>query len=171
MAMTIQSGVRGKIMAAQSEAFKQENVLAERLHGLDQNMERKEDESLYFMDSIWVPLVGCVRTMIMDKAHKTRYYVHPGADKMYHDLRDKLKAAKDHQKSYADNRHKPLEFEVRDQVLLRASSWKGVMRFGKKGKLARVVLADANLHVPLDEIKIDKTLQLSKEPVEIMTVR
>nr|GFD51517.1 reverse transcriptase domain-containing protein [Tanacetum cinerariifolium] len=36
MAMTIQSGVRGMILSAQSEAFKQENVLAERLHDLDQ---------------------------------------------------------------------------------------------------------------------------------------
>ncbi|GJT33264.1 putative reverse transcriptase domain-containing protein [Tanacetum coccineum] len=34
------------------------NVLAERLHGLDQQMERKEDESLYFIDRRWVPLVG-----------------------------------------------------------------------------------------------------------------
>ncbi|GKE33570.1 putative reverse transcriptase domain-containing protein [Tanacetum coccineum] len=54
-------------MAAQSEAFKQENVLAERLHGLDQQMERKEDETLYFMD---------------------RISVSRRADKMYHDLRD-----------------------------------------------------------------------------------
>ncbi|GKC57582.1 putative reverse transcriptase domain-containing protein, partial [Tanacetum coccineum] len=72
----------------QSEAFKQENVLAERLHGLDQQMERKEDESLYFMDRIRVPLVGGVRTIIMDEAHKTWYSVHPGVDKMYHVLRD-----------------------------------------------------------------------------------
>ncbi|GJT80013.1 hypothetical protein Tco_1054355 [Tanacetum coccineum] len=46
MAMTIQYGVRGMILTAQSEAFKQENVLAEILHGLDQQMERKGDESL-----------------------------------------------------------------------------------------------------------------------------
>ncbi|GJX99185.1 reverse transcriptase domain-containing protein [Tanacetum coccineum] len=45
MAMTIQYGVRGMILTAQSEAFKQENVLAEILHGLDQQMERKGDES------------------------------------------------------------------------------------------------------------------------------
>ncbi|GKF48574.1 putative reverse transcriptase domain-containing protein [Tanacetum coccineum] len=88
MAMTIQSGVRGMILAAQGEAFKQENILAERLHGLDQHMERKEDGRLYFLDRIWVPLVGCVRMIIMDEAHKTRYYVHLGADKMYHNLRD-----------------------------------------------------------------------------------
>ncbi|GJS97543.1 reverse transcriptase domain-containing protein [Tanacetum coccineum] len=88
MAMTIQSGVKGMILAAQGEAFNQENVFAKRLHGLDQQMERKGDGSLYFMDRIWVPLVGGVRTVIMDEAHKSRYSVHPGADKMYYDLRD-----------------------------------------------------------------------------------
>ncbi|GJS77829.1 reverse transcriptase domain-containing protein [Tanacetum coccineum] len=88
MAVTIQAGMREKIQAAQSEALKQENVIMENLHGLDQQMEKKEGESLYFMDRIWVPLVGSVRTMIMDEAHKSKYSVHPGADKMYHDLRD-----------------------------------------------------------------------------------
>ncbi|GJT68749.1 putative reverse transcriptase domain-containing protein [Tanacetum coccineum] len=51
-------------------------------------------------------------------------------------LKEKLKAARDHQKSYANNRCKPLEFEVGDRVLLKVSPWKGVIRFGKKGKLA-----------------------------------
>ncbi|GKA79952.1 hypothetical protein Tco_0786548, partial [Tanacetum coccineum] len=40
------------------------------------------------------------------------------------------------QKSYADKRRKPLEFSVGDYVLLKVSPWKGVVRFGKKGKLA-----------------------------------
>ncbi|GJY63874.1 putative reverse transcriptase domain-containing protein [Tanacetum coccineum] len=88
MAMTIQSGVKGMILTTQGEAFDQEYVMDERLHGLDQQMERKGDESLYFMDRIWVPLVGGVRIVIMDEAHKSRYSVHPGADKMYYDLRD-----------------------------------------------------------------------------------
>ncbi|GJS23215.1 reverse transcriptase domain-containing protein [Tanacetum coccineum] len=411
MAVTIQAGMREKIQAAQSEALKQENVIMENLHGLDQQMEKKEGESLYFMDRIWVPLVGSVRTMIMDEAHRSKYSVHPGADKMYHDLRDmywwpgmkrdiatyvskcltcskvkaehqrpsgllqqpeipewkwdkitmdfitklprsksghdtiwvivdrltksahflairedysteklakiyideivarhgvpvliisdrdgrftsrcwqtvqkalgtrldmstayhpqtdgqsertiqtledmlracvidfggswdvhlplaefsynnsyhssircapfealyrrkcrspeKLKAARDRQKSYADNRRKPLEFKVGDRVMLKVSPWKGVIRFGKKGKLApryvgpfeilerigpvayrlrlpeelsgvhdtfhvsnlKKCLADASLHVPLDEIKVDKTLRFVEEPVEIM---
>ncbi|GJY37336.1 hypothetical protein Tco_0422714 [Tanacetum coccineum] len=43
--------VRGMIRAAQSEAFKQENVLTERLRGLDPQMEGKGDDSLYFMES------------------------------------------------------------------------------------------------------------------------
>nr|GEU98318.1 hypothetical protein [Tanacetum cinerariifolium] len=49
---------------------------------------------------------------------------------------DRLKAAHDRQKSYADKRRKPLEFSVGDYVLLKVSPWKGVVRFGKKGKLA-----------------------------------
>ncbi|GKB35114.1 reverse transcriptase domain-containing protein [Tanacetum coccineum] len=410
MAVTIQIGMRETIQAAQSEALKQENVLMENLHGLDQQMEKKKGESLYFMDRIWVPLVGSVRTMIMDEAHKSKYSVHPGADKMYHDLRDmplgllqqpetpewtwdkitmdfitklprsksghdtiwvivdrltksahfltiredysteelakiyideifarhgvpvsiisdrdgrftsrcwqtvqkalgmrldmstayhpqtdgqsertvqtledmlracvidfggswyvhlplaefsyyniyhssircapfealygrkcrspvlwaeigessfigpelvqettdkvvlikeKLKAARDRQKSYADNRRKPLEFEVGDRVMLKVSPWKGVIRFRKTRKLAsryvglfeileridpvayrlrlpeemsgvhdtfhvsnlKKCLVDASLHVPLDEIKVDKTLRFVEEPVEIM---
>nr|GFA86307.1 putative reverse transcriptase domain-containing protein [Tanacetum cinerariifolium] len=69
--MTIQYGIRGMLIAAQGEAFKQENKLAKRLHGLDQQMERREDESLYFLDRIWVPLVGEVRIIIMDETHMT----------------------------------------------------------------------------------------------------
>ncbi|GJW82504.1 putative reverse transcriptase domain-containing protein [Tanacetum coccineum] len=65
---------------------RRENILVESLHGLDQQMEKKEDESLCFMDRISVPLVGGVRTVIKDEAHKSKYSVHPGADKMYHDL-------------------------------------------------------------------------------------
>ncbi|GJR85306.1 putative reverse transcriptase domain-containing protein [Tanacetum coccineum] len=121
-------------------------------------------------------------------------------------IKEKLKAARDRQKSYADNRRKPLEFEVGDRVMLKVSPWKGVIRFGKKGKLApryvgpfeilerigpvayrlrlleelsgvhntfhvsnlKKYLADASLHVPLGEIKVDKTLRFVEEPVEIM---
>ncbi|GJX96866.1 putative reverse transcriptase domain-containing protein [Tanacetum coccineum] len=67
------SGIRGMIPAAQGEAFKQENVLAKRLHGLDQQMERREDKSLYFLDRIWVPCSRGVANVIKNKeAHKTR---------------------------------------------------------------------------------------------------
>ncbi|KAJ9563826.1 hypothetical protein OSB04_008986 [Centaurea solstitialis] len=51
-------------------------------------------------------------------------------------IRDRLKAARDRQKSYADNRRKPLEFQVGDRVLLKVSPWKGLVRFGKRGKLS-----------------------------------
>ncbi|GKC08999.1 putative reverse transcriptase domain-containing protein [Tanacetum coccineum] len=51
-------------------------------------------------------------------------------------IRERLKTARSRQKSYADKRRKPLEFKVGDRVLLKVSPWKGVVRFGKKGKLA-----------------------------------
>ncbi|GJX28647.1 putative reverse transcriptase domain-containing protein [Tanacetum coccineum] len=41
----------------------------------------------------------------------------------------------DRQKSYADRKRKPMEFEVGDRVMLKVSPWKGVVRFGKRGKL------------------------------------
>ncbi|GJT37716.1 hypothetical protein Tco_0937581 [Tanacetum coccineum] len=46
-----------------------------------------------------------------------------------------MQAACDKQKSYADKRRKPLEFQVGDKVMLKVSPWKGVIRFGKHGKL------------------------------------
>nr|GEX81576.1 putative reverse transcriptase domain-containing protein [Tanacetum cinerariifolium] len=51
-------------------------------------------------------------------------------------IKDRLKAERDHQKSYPDKRRKPLEFSVGDYVLLKVSPWKGVIRFGNIGKLA-----------------------------------
>ncbi|GJY45082.1 putative reverse transcriptase domain-containing protein [Tanacetum coccineum] len=51
-------------------------------------------------------------------------------------IKERLKTARSRQKSYADKRRKPLEFKVGDRVLLKVSPWKGVVRFGKKGKLA-----------------------------------
>ncbi|KAL4592379.1 hypothetical protein LXL04_005371 [Taraxacum kok-saghyz] len=50
-------------------------------------------------------------------------------------IRERMKTARDRQKSYADKRRKPLEFQVGDQVLLKVSPWKGMVRFGKRGKL------------------------------------
>ncbi|GJT11367.1 putative reverse transcriptase domain-containing protein, partial [Tanacetum coccineum] len=92
-------------------------------------------------------------------------------------IKDRLKAARDRPKSYADKRRKPLEFSIGDYVLL--SPWKGVVRFGKKGKSAsrfvrpfeiieKKCLADPTLQVPLDEIQVDAKLNFVEEPVEIL---
>ncbi|GJZ86468.1 hypothetical protein Tco_0658078 [Tanacetum coccineum] len=91
-------------------------------------------------------------------------------------IKEKLKAARDRQKSYANNRRKPLEFKVGDRVILKVSHWKGtfweevsgVMTHFTWSFLKNGVLVDASLHVPLDEIKVDKTLRFVEEPVEIM---
>ncbi|GKC58667.1 putative reverse transcriptase domain-containing protein, partial [Tanacetum coccineum] len=49
-------------------------------------------------------------------------------------IKSRIQAARDCQKSYADIRRKPLEFQVEDKVMLKVSPWKGVIRFGKRGK-------------------------------------
>ena len=51
-------------------------------------------------------------------------------------IRERLIAAQDRQKSYADKRRRPIEFQIGDRVLLKVSPWKRVFRFGKKGKLS-----------------------------------
>ncbi|KAD5507984.1 hypothetical protein E3N88_15687 [Mikania micrantha] len=51
-------------------------------------------------------------------------------------IKERIKGTRDRQKSYADHRRKPLEFSIDDKVMLKVSPWKGVVRFGKKGKLA-----------------------------------
>ncbi|GJV72694.1 putative reverse transcriptase domain-containing protein [Tanacetum coccineum] len=121
-------------------------------------------------------------------------------------IKERLKTARDRHKSYADKRRKPLEFNVNGRVLLKVSPWKGVVRFGRKGKLApryvgtfeilervrpvayrlrlpqelssihdtfhvsnlKKCLADTNLQVPLEEIKINDKLHFVEEPVEII---
>ncbi|GJZ04648.1 putative reverse transcriptase domain-containing protein [Tanacetum coccineum] len=90
-----------------------------------------------------------------------------------------IQAARDRQKSYADRRRKPLEFEVGDKVMLKVSPWKGVIRFDKRGKLnpryigpfrilAKKCFVDEPLAISLDEIQIDDKLNFIEEPVEIM---
>nr|GFD08513.1 putative reverse transcriptase domain-containing protein [Tanacetum cinerariifolium] len=50
-------------------------------------------------------------------------------------IKQRMQAACDRQKSYADLNRKPMEFQVGDKVMLKVSPWKGVVRFGKRGKL------------------------------------
>ncbi|GKA55599.1 putative reverse transcriptase domain-containing protein [Tanacetum coccineum] len=50
-------------------------------------------------------------------------------------IKQRIQAAHDRQKSYADLKHKPMEFQVGDRVMLKVSPWKGVVYFGKQGKL------------------------------------
>ncbi|GJZ32554.1 putative reverse transcriptase domain-containing protein [Tanacetum coccineum] len=92
----------------------------------------------------------------------------------------KIQAVRDRQKSYTDVRRKPLEFQVGDKVMLKVLPWKGVIHFGKRGKLNLRVhstfhvsnfkkcLSDESLVIPLDEIQIDDKLHFVEEPVEIM---
>nr|GEY92572.1 putative reverse transcriptase domain-containing protein [Tanacetum cinerariifolium] len=205
LVMTVHTNLLEKILEAQTEAMKEENVKVE----------------------TWVG----IRDMVMHESHQSKYSIHPRSDKMYQDLKklywwpnmkadiatfetlekalgtqlnlsiayhpemdgqskrmiqtleDMLRACaidfgnswdrhlplsnsptitaimrasrlhhsrhsmgesvdrqsagvKSRQKSYTDVRRKPIEFEVGDKVMLKVSPWKGVIRFGKRGKLS-----------------------------------
>ncbi|GKF74304.1 putative reverse transcriptase domain-containing protein, partial [Tanacetum coccineum] len=86
--ITIHSGLKTNILEAQDEASKDLKALAEWLRGLEIHFERRDDGGIYFFNRIWIPSVVSVRKLIMDEAHTSRYSIHPGEDKMYHDLRD-----------------------------------------------------------------------------------
>ncbi|GKA78099.1 hypothetical protein Tco_0784636 [Tanacetum coccineum] len=87
MNMTFQSSIKSKILAAHEEAFDESTRLQ---RGLDEMIERRSNEALYYLDRICIPLKGDMRTMIMNEAHKSKYSIHLGADKMYYDLKDRL---------------------------------------------------------------------------------
>nr|GEZ32809.1 putative reverse transcriptase domain-containing protein [Tanacetum cinerariifolium] len=119
-------------------------------------------------DTIWV---------IVDRLTKSAHFL-PIRE---NDLLDKLRiqAAQDRQKSYADLKRKPMEFEVGDKVMLKVSPYKGVVRFVKRGKLnpryvgpfkvlAKKCYADEPLAIPLEGIHVDDKLQFVEDPNEIM---
>ncbi|GKB42125.1 hypothetical protein Tco_0887067 [Tanacetum coccineum] len=267
MAMTIQYGVRGMILASQSEAFKKENgmmrtIVMDEAHasrylvhpGADKKYynlgDIKEwnsgDDQLRFRWMIYLVVLADAAESVSDvirfeyclasssgwtnircapfealygrKCRSPVLWAEIGESSLVGPelvqettnkvmlIKEKLKVARDRQKSYADNRLKPLEFEVGDRVMLKVSPWKGRSAFGKKGKLApryvgpfeilerispvayrlrlseeligvhdtfhvsnlKKCLGNANLHVPLNEIKINITLRFVEEPVEIL---
>ncbi|GJW29771.1 putative reverse transcriptase domain-containing protein [Tanacetum coccineum] len=97
-------------------------------------------------------------------------------------IKNRLLTARSRQKSYADVRRKPLEFNVGDMVMLKVSPWKGVIRFGKREipdelrgihntfhvSNLKKCLADENQIIPLGEIQVDDKLHFIEEPIEIM---
>ncbi|GJY73338.1 putative reverse transcriptase domain-containing protein [Tanacetum coccineum] len=86
MNITLQSSTKDMILAAQKEACEESTGLQK---GLDEMIEHRSNGAMYNLDLIWVPLKGDMRTLIMDEAHKSKYPIHPGADKMYYDIRDR----------------------------------------------------------------------------------
>ncbi|GJW79341.1 hypothetical protein Tco_0141023 [Tanacetum coccineum] len=94
-------------------------------------------------------------------------------------IKIRIQATRDRQKIYADVKQKPFEFQIGDKVMQKVSPWKGVICFGKRGKLnpryigpfkiiAKKCMADEPLAIPLDEIQIDDELHFIEEPVEII---
>ncbi|KAI3794785.1 hypothetical protein L1987_37424 [Smallanthus sonchifolius] len=85
--LTIYTGLPEQIRNAQLEALKEENLSLESTRGMEKQLEVKADGIRYFAERMWIPVYGNLRDLVMDEAHKSRYSIHPGSDKMYHDLK------------------------------------------------------------------------------------
>ncbi|GJW24195.1 hypothetical protein Tco_0038006 [Tanacetum coccineum] len=192
MAMTIQYGVRGMILTAQSEAFNKEwnsgddqlrlrwmiylVVLADAAESV------RDTIGFDYHSSIWCAPFEALYGMkcrspvlwaeIGESSLTGPELVLDTTDKVVL-IKEKLKAARDRQKSYADKRRKPLEFEILERIhpvayrLRLPEELSSVQDTFHMSNLKKC-LADSNLHVPLNEIKIDKTLRFVEELVEIM---
>ncbi|GJU84593.1 putative reverse transcriptase domain-containing protein [Tanacetum coccineum] len=71
----------------QNEALKEENVKTENLRRMDKSFEIRPDGTRCIKNRSWLPLFGSLRDLIMHESHKSKYSIHPGSDKMYHDLK------------------------------------------------------------------------------------
>nr|GFB90419.1 uncharacterized protein [Tanacetum cinerariifolium] len=139
---------------------KQKNIKNEDVRGMlventknpeairEQKLEPRADGTQCLNGRSWLPFYGDLQTVIMHKSHKSKYSVHPGtrldmstayhpktdsqSERTIQTLEDMFRAcAIDFGKGW----RKPMEFQVGDKVMLKVSPWKGVVRFGKRGKL------------------------------------
>ncbi|GJS42892.1 putative reverse transcriptase domain-containing protein, partial [Tanacetum coccineum] len=87
-------------------------------------------------------------------------------------IKQRIQAARYRQKSYADLKRKPMEFQVEDRVMLKVSPWKGIVRFGKRGKLnpkyvgpfkvlAKVGAVAYKLELPQELSRVHSTFHVS----------
>ncbi|KAI3802152.1 hypothetical protein L1987_30279 [Smallanthus sonchifolius] len=83
----IQTDIQTRILEAQHVSVTEGNMYEEMSCGVELLLESKPNGLLYYLNRIWVPDRDDLRTFLMNEAHKTRYSIHPGADKMYQDLR------------------------------------------------------------------------------------
>nr|GEW70584.1 putative reverse transcriptase domain-containing protein [Tanacetum cinerariifolium] len=91
--MTMGLNLPKKILEAQTEALKPENLSAEDVRGMlrkdlpKEKLEPRADETLCLNNRSWVPCFGDLRTLIMHESHKSKYSIHPDSDKMYQYLK------------------------------------------------------------------------------------
>ncbi|GJV11393.1 putative reverse transcriptase domain-containing protein [Tanacetum coccineum] len=85
--LTVHPKLPSQILKAQNEALKEENVKNENLRGMDKSFEIRPDGTRCIKNRSWLPLFGGLRDLIMHESHKSKYSIHPGSDKMYHDLK------------------------------------------------------------------------------------
>ncbi|KAD1930830.1 hypothetical protein E3N88_42132 [Mikania micrantha] len=83
----VHTSLHNDVLTAQQHSLAQDNLKNEMSCGAEILLETKDDGLMYYLNRLWIPNRDGLRMMIMDEAHKSRYSIHPGADKMYQDLR------------------------------------------------------------------------------------
>nr|GEW90647.1 reverse transcriptase domain-containing protein [Tanacetum cinerariifolium] len=82
LVMTVHTNLPEKILEAQTEAMKGENIKAENLGRLLKPIfEIRSNGIRYFEGRLWLPLFGGIRDMVMHESHKSKYFIHPGSFK------------------------------------------------------------------------------------------
>nr|GEW45837.1 putative reverse transcriptase domain-containing protein [Tanacetum cinerariifolium] len=81
--MTIHSSLPSQILETQTEALKEENVQAKNLQGMEKVFKIHTDGTRCIKNQSWLPLFGNLRNLIMHESYKSKYFIHPGSDKMY----------------------------------------------------------------------------------------
>ncbi|GJS29541.1 putative reverse transcriptase domain-containing protein [Tanacetum coccineum] len=203
MSMTIRSSVTDKILAAQGEASKVENATAEMLCGLDQQMEKKEDGSLYFIDRGWDSIDSCTRRLQDEKLariyideivawHGVPVLIISDCDgrftsRFWQTLQKALGTRLDMSTAYhpqtdgqSERTIQTLEDMLRACVIDFGGSWDTHLPLANfcynnsYHSSIRCALFEAlygrrcRSPVPLEEIKVDKTLRFVEQHVEIM---
>ncbi|GKD68068.1 putative reverse transcriptase domain-containing protein [Tanacetum coccineum] len=86
--LTVHPKLPSQILEAQNEALKEENIKSENLRGMDKSFEIHPDGTRCIKNQSWLPLFGSLRDLIMHESHKSKYSIHLGSDKMYHDIKE-----------------------------------------------------------------------------------
>ncbi|GJV36650.1 putative reverse transcriptase domain-containing protein [Tanacetum coccineum] len=142
--MTVHTNLPERILNAQTNAMKEENVKAENLGRLIKPIfEARSDGIQCFEGRIWLPLCGGLRDLIMHESHKSKYSIHPGSDKMYQDLKKLY---------WWPNMKAEIATYLPEKL-------RGIHNTFHVSNLKKC-LADENLVIPLDEIQLDDNCTL-----------
>ncbi|GJT54459.1 putative reverse transcriptase domain-containing protein [Tanacetum coccineum] len=87
LVMTIGLDLPSRILKAQNEAVKTENIEAKDIGGMLKKLEACADGTLCLDNRSWLPCYSDTRSLIMHESHKSKYSIHPGSDEMYHDMK------------------------------------------------------------------------------------
>nr|GEV21078.1 retrotransposon protein, putative, Ty3-gypsy subclass [Tanacetum cinerariifolium] len=161
---------------AQIKARKEENYGTEDLYGMIKKLEPRADGTLCLNGRSWITNIGNLGELIMHESHKSKYSIHHGSDKMYHDLKKmywwpnmKAKIATYVSKCLTCAKVKA-EYQKPSGLLVIVDRLTKSAHFlpMKENDSMKKCYADEPFAISLDEIQIDDKLNLIEEPIEII---